>query len=67
MLVEHPIELDLPNHGGRLAELIATTTYVASSTVKELAKIALTVVIYVGIMTAFAALDIWIWVPYSHQ
>jgi hypothetical protein len=26
MVVQHPIELDLPNHGGRLAELIATTT-----------------------------------------
>jgi hypothetical protein len=26
MLVEHSIELDLPNHGSRLVELIATTT-----------------------------------------
>jgi hypothetical protein len=26
MLVEHTIELDVPNHGGRLVELIATTT-----------------------------------------
>jgi hypothetical protein len=25
MFVEHAIELDLPNHGSRLAELIATT------------------------------------------
>ena len=38
-----------------------------SPIIKELCKIALALVIYFAIMTAFVALGVWIWIPYSHQ
>jgi hypothetical protein len=38
-----------------------------SPVIKELCKIVLALVIYFAIMTAFVAVGVWIWVPYSHQ
>jgi hypothetical protein len=38
----------------------------ASPKIKELCKIALTLVICLATMVAFVALGVWIWVPYSH-
>jgi hypothetical protein len=35
--------------------------------ITELCKIALALVIYFAIMTAFVALGVWIWIPYSRQ
>jgi hypothetical protein len=39
----------------------------ASSRIIELWKIAFTLALCLGIMTAFVALGVWIWVPVPHQ
>jgi hypothetical protein len=38
-----------------------------SSIIKELCKVALVLMFCLATMTAFVALGVWIWIPYSHQ
>jgi hypothetical protein len=38
-----------------------------SPIIKELCKVALVLIFCLATMTAFVALGVWIWIPYSHQ